>query len=74
MVARMPDDAARDLSRMKFVPRLEAFIPSNPVKKASVPCYAASERGAVSPCQGAKTRPRRRSGYRESTLLPQISP
>jgi hypothetical protein len=60
----MPDDAAHDLSRMKFVPRLGAFIPSNPVKKAGVPCYAASERAARRPRQGAKTRPSRASGHR----------
>jgi len=27
-------------------PGLRAFIPSNPVKKETVPCYAASERPA----------------------------
>lgn len=44
MLARMPDDVAHDLSRMKFVPRQGTFIPSNPVKEETVPCYATSER------------------------------
>jgi hypothetical protein len=62
----MPDDVAHDLSRMKFVPRQGTFIPSNPVKKESVPCYATSERKAGMPARlcpaaaaGALGRPQR---------------
>src|SRR5215469_5998450 len=44
MVARMPDDAAHDISYVKTFPGRKAFIPSNPVREKSVPGYAASER------------------------------
>ena len=47
MLARVPDDVRRDMPHMmKTFPGKRAFIPSNPVKRETVPCYAASERQA----------------------------
>jgi hypothetical protein len=44
MVARVPGSRLRTIVVYETFPGRKAFIPSNPVKRETVPCYAASER------------------------------